>query len=88
MEIGEILQVKKFNEQARLKWNKNYDAVMRDIKAGTRTVGELPQLAMYLFFDKRGNARDRGYVLKYAEDAYLCQATKRECTKEKQKRGL
>ena len=83
MQIGQIMQVAKFNNMATQQWHNDYH---KKINEPNGHIG-LPQLAMYLFYDKRGADRKRGYVLKYKE-GYLCRKTKRECEVEKQKRGL
>lgn len=87
MKIGQIIPVEQYNRIMERKWNTDYLAVMDEVSVGKRHLTELPQLAFYLFFDKNGNKRKRGYVLNY-ENGSLCCKTKRECEAEKQKRGL
>jgi hypothetical protein len=82
MEIGQIMPVARFNELAQQKWNKDYDNAVEEAKNGKRNWGNLPQLAFYLFFDKKGNPRKRGYVVKTAKNSYMCRSKKSECIAE------
>lgn len=86
MEIGQIIPVAKYNDLMTRKWEEDYSAFTKEANVGNRQWTEAPQLAFYLFFDKHGEPRKRGYVLKYKEGGVICKATKRECITEKWQR--
>ncbi len=83
MEIGEIISVVKYNAMMELKWRSDYDKRIKEPDGYMN----LPQLAMYLFFDTKGNKRQRGHVLQYKEGV-ICLKTKRDCLVEKKRLGL
>lgn len=56
----ETLTAKKYNEQQTLKWHKNYDRTLKQIKEGSKSFGELPQLAMYIFNKNYGYVAHEG----------------------------
>ncbi len=87
IEVGQIIPVEQYNRIMERKWNTDYSATMDEVRTGKRHLTELPQLAFYLFFDKNGNKRKRGYVLNY-ENGSLCRKTKRECEAEKTRLGI
>jgi hypothetical protein len=47
--------------------------------------GGFPQIAFYLFFDKNGNERKKGFVLEYQNGAQ-CFARKKDAEAERQKK--
>lgn len=77
MEIGQILQVQKFNQQAEARWRQRVDEWKERHIAGEG----IPQLAFYVFTDSKGQYKKRGYVIKTSADGYKCRPTKRECEK-------
>ena len=52
----EVLSVKKYNEMQTRRWEEQYNKTMKEVTAGTRSFGELPQLAFFVF------ERSYGYV--------------------------
>ena len=87
MEVGTILPVSRYNKLMQEKWNRDYDAFSKEMRAGRRFHTEAPQLAFYLYFNTRGNTRANGYVL-ITPNGSLCKKTKAECLIEKQKKNL
>ena len=81
MHVGQILPVKLYNQLMENKWREDYRF------ASESNSSFRPQLAFYLFFDTKGNKRQKGYVLIYQEGS-LCRKTKRECLIEKEAKGL
>jgi hypothetical protein len=87
IKVGQIISVEQYNRIMERKWNTDCAAVMDEVRVGKRHLTELPQLAFYLFFNKNGEPRKRGYVLKY-QNGSLCRKTKRECEAEKTRLGI
>mgnify|MGYP003421388817 FL=1 len=82
MEIGEIMQVAKFNVMRQQQWNKDYDEASKKYSGSTAR----PQLAFYVFTDKNGNYLKRGFVLKYERDSYMVLKTKKAAIQEREKK--
>nr|WP_298659527.1 hypothetical protein [uncultured Flavobacterium sp.] len=82
MEIGQIMQVEKYNQLSAKQWESDYEKAMEECKKGNRPLGSLPQLAMYLFYNKQGNVRKRGYVARTEKNTFICRSTKRQCIAE------
>ena len=55
---GQILTVKRYNSLSKAKWNEDYDKASREGRHPN-----MPQLAMYLYFNSKGTERTTGYVL-------------------------
>ncbi len=87
LQIGQIVSVTEYNEIMQRKWKSDFNKFTEQARLGNRSWSEAPQLAFYLFFDKNGEPRKRGYVLKYKEGV-MCFKTKRECILEKDKKGI
>jgi len=87
MAVGTILPVSRFNKLMQDKWNRDYNAFSEEMRANRRHYTESPQLAFYLYFNARGNARTKGYVL-ITPNGSLCKKTKEECLIEKNKKNL
>ncbi len=68
---GAILSVKTFNKLAEDQWRRNWDKA----KAEGRDWGQMPQLAMYLYFNTKGGVRNTGYV-KITQNGSMCFKTK------------
>jgi len=69
----ETLSIKKYNEMQTRRWQQKYDEVMKEVKAGTRHLQELPQLAFYIF------NKSYGYVaFDHARHKALWAKTKKE----------
>lgn len=83
LKIGQIISVAKYNAMMESKWRSDYDKRIKQPNGHMN----LPQLAMYLFFDTKGNKRQRGYVLQYKEGV-MCLKTKKDCLIEKARRGI
>jgi len=71
IQIGQIVPVKEYNQLAENKWVQRSDEAR--IKNQPR-----PNLCFFVFTDRRGNYRTRGFVKRTAHDSWLFAKTKKE----------
>ena len=67
-----IEQVKIYNARMKKKWEKDVEEWKKD----KNTHNIIPQLAFYLFWNKRGYERELGYVISNSISAYWAKTKK------------
>jgi len=74
IQIGQVVQVKLYNQLAEKKWSKRFEEAHKNNQPK-------PNLCFYVFTDKKGNYRTRGFVKRTHNDGWNYYKTKREALK-------